>query len=194
MKNFRLSALAALLFLAACSGSTGSASLDQKLQNPLYAQRYYEDLVTHMVSLQVHNDPILKNDHAKTVIDQTRIHGVQLAQDAAKKKDDGKRGAWQSDGGEVEGTTLLINDTLYIGPDFLMQPGPSVHLFITNMNDPRQGTFPDTTAIDLGVIQDPYGAQTFTLPKRDATAPELRTLVLYDTQLQKILGFAQLQS
>src|SRR5665213_2633715 len=132
MRFSRLLPIASLLFLAACSGSgSGNTSLSERLQNPLYAQKYYEDLVTHMVSLQIHDDPILKNSAAKSAIDHARADGVQRAQDAAKMKDQGPHGTFISDGDEVQGSVLIANGMLYLGPDFFMAPGPSTHLFLT---------------------------------------------------------------
>ncbi|HVW66898.1 MAG TPA: DM13 domain-containing protein [Candidatus Peribacteraceae bacterium] len=178
-----------LLFLAACSGAGGGTSLDQKLQNPLYAQKYYEDLVSHMVSLQIHNDPILKKSDIKSVVDKARLNGVTLAQNAAKQKDKGPHGIFVSDNDEVAGSVLLLGTTLYIGPDFYLAPGPSTHFYLTTVTDPRTVQFPDNTAVDLGPVQDAYGAQTLHVPSSKDTA---HTLVLFDTQMKKIFGFAQL--
>jgi hypothetical protein len=195
MKISRTLPLASLLLLAACSsGSTGSSTLDDKLKNPLYAQKYYEDLVDHMVSLEIHNDPVLKINGVQAAVDYARTEDVKLAQDAAKLKSQGLRGVIVSDTAESEGSALLVNGVLYFGPDFYVSPSPSVHVFLSNVVDPRPVKFPDATAVDLGVIQDPYGAQSFTLPETQNTTQQTpkRTLVIFDTKIQKLLGFVQL--
>lgn len=164
-------------------------SLNDKLQNPLFAQKYYEDLASHMVSLEIHNDAILKNAGIKSIVDKTRLDSVVQAQTAARQKGNGKSGVFVSDDDEVGGSVLLEGSTVYVGPDFLLSPGPSTHFYLTTAVDPRSVPFPDKTAIDLGAVHDAYGAQTLTVP--NATSAD-RTLVVYDTQLKKIFGFAQL--
>lgn len=191
MHTSRLLIPASLLLLAACSGaSTGSATLDQKLKNPLYAKHYYEDLVGQMVTLEINNDPILKT--AKKVVDDTRIDGTKLAQNAVDTSSNNPHGSFISDKHLVQGSALAIGSTLYLGSDFQSTPGPSLHIYLTSAVDPRVVQFPDTTAVDLGTLQDPYGAQQFSIPEQKTGAPELRTVVLWDNAIGMAYGFVQL--
>ena len=52
--------------------------------------------------------------------------------------------------------------------------------------------FPDETAVDLGRLESAYGAQHYAVPPLDY-ANQLRTAVLYDRELKRIHGFAQLR-
>ncbi len=195
-KSFAITA-SSLLFLAACgSATTGSATLDDKLKNPLYAQHYYQELTSNMVTLQLSNDPILKESGKQSLVDRTRIEGTKQAQEAVDTNASGPHGTFISDKDLVQGSVLMLGDTLYFGPDLVATPGPSLHVYISNTVDPRVGTFPDSSAVDLGVLQDPFGAQSYALPKNDqdqaAGAPPLRTVVLWDKELEMVYGFVQL--
>jgi hypothetical protein len=80
---------------------------------------------------------------------------------------------------------------LYLSSDFVSKPGTNLHVYLTTVVDPRDGSFPDPTAIDLGAIQTVYGAQQFAVPKQEK--PELlRTFVLWDKGFNRLYGFAQL--
>jgi hypothetical protein len=57
---FSVLALTPILVLAGCSNNPGASniSMEQHLQNPLFAERYWEEMVDRMVSRQL-NDPRL---------------------------------------------------------------------------------------------------------------------------------------
>lgn len=194
MKNTRALLFLAPLFLAACAGSTptNSVSLDESLHNPLFAQRYYEDLSALMVTLTVNKDPILKDAGKKAIIDATREQAVKQAQAAAAAQAKGWNGSIMSDKDMAVGSVTLLDNALYFSTDFVSSPGPALHVYLSNAIDPRQVHFPDPTAVDLGALKNPYGAQTYILPKEDATKT-FHSVALWDNALGMIYAFAQLQ-
>ena len=66
-----------------------------------------------------------------------------------------------------------------------------MRVYLTTAVDPRGVNFPDASALSLGLLQTPYGAQEYAFDESDSN-PEFRTVVLYDTRLERIYGFAQL--
>ncbi|UPA22289.1 DM13 domain-containing protein [Candidatus Peribacteria bacterium] len=192
MKHARTLLLIAPLFLAAC-GTTqtgGSNTLDENLGNPLFAQRYYTDLAEHMVSLQLREDPIMKDAGKKAVIDRTRANAAEKAQDAIDLNAKGQKGYFISERDLSLGSVTLVNGMLYFSPDFISTPGPSLHVYLSDVTDPRQGEFPDASAVDLGLLKNIIGAQSFALPEK--AADSYRTVVLWDDDLGIVHGFVQL--
>lgn len=194
MKHVSALLLTPLFLLSACGNSANqqSMTLDDALKNPLFAQHYYEDLTEQMVSLQLKNDPILKDSGKKSTVENTRARGTKLAQDAVDVTNANLHGEIVSDGDMSIGRVAFIESNLYFSTDFITTPGPSLHVYLTNVLDPRTIRFPDSTALDMGLIKNPYGAQTFTLPENTSPA-EYRTMVLWDNALGKLYGFAQMQ-
>lgn len=180
--------------LSACSAPmTLSTSLEEKLQNPIYAEQYFDELVDYLVTLDIQNDPVTKDDVKKQAIDATRLEALRRAKEATQKQSEGQQGVILSDFGTARGEVLLLADTLYLGETTLMTPGPSIHAYLTESVDPREAPFPDASAVDLGPIKDPYGAQSFAVPPRPEGSAAYRTFVLWDSVLERIVGFAQLQ-
>ena len=193
MKHPSLLLALPLLLLSACSApSSGSQTLDENLSNPLFAHRYYIELVDEMVNFHLNNDPIIKDSAKKAAIDDARISGTKHVEETSRLKQQGLRGSIQSETDRAAGSVLLVNDTLYFGTDFIVSPGPALHVYLTTIVDPRQVRFPDDTAIDLGPVQNPYGAQAFPLPKTDK-ATTYRTVAIWDNALSTFYGFSQLQ-
>lgn len=189
MKNARFLLLFSTVLLTACgSPKNGGVSLQENLQNPLFAQRYYEDMAGQMVTFVLNKDSILKDDAKKAAVDAARSDATKRAGDALNIKQQGRTAFLISEQGLSEGNVLILKDTLYLGPDFLVSPSPSMHLYLSDITDPRLASFPDTTAVDLGLVQNPYGAQSVELPKNDVS---YRTVVLWDTKLKMVYGFAQ---
>lgn len=193
MKRSLLLAAPLLLTLAACAApSADTVTLESRMRNPLYAERYYDDLVEQMVNLVLQEDPLTTDEAKNALIDETRVSGLRSAQDATDRQREGIIGNIVSDAGYARGETLLLDGTLYVGPDFETIPGPDLHMHLTAALDPRMGTYPDETAIDLGPVSSAYGAHAYALPA-DA-AENLRTVVLYDHDLERVYGFAQLSA
>ena len=88
------------------------------------------------------------------------------------------------------GEVLILNGMLYMGADFITLPSPNQHVYLSSIIDPRDVTFPDETAIDLGSIKDAYGAHSYAIPAgTDQT--KIRTVVLWDQEFKRVYGFAQ---
>lgn len=188
-----VSAVIASVLLSSCGGSAKSdAAL---LDNPLYAEWYYKDLVENMMGLQIQADPIVKDSAKKSIIDRVRKDSLAKAQEATARRDEGKYGILKPVQHAAQGQVLMLDSMLFFGPDTNVVPGPELHVFVTPVQDPLGGTgsikaFPDASAIDLGVIANPYGASAYRLPEN---LPDIRSVVLWDVKLERIYAFAQLQ-
>ena len=180
-----------LLTLVACGVRATGGSANEMLNNPLYAEWYYKDLVEDMMNMEIQNDPITQDEKKKAVIDATRQDALELAKEATKRRQTGVSGHFTPGQENVQGQALLLSGILYLGPDFDAVPGPSLHLYLTTAVDPRDLKFPDPTALDLGVLHGPYGAQAYLLPRAQQDLL-YRSVVLWDTKLDRLYGFAQL--
>ncbi|MEK7591434.1 MAG: DM13 domain-containing protein [Patescibacteria group bacterium] len=181
------------LLLVACKGTPpGSGiSLEQRLENPLFAEVYYDVLLDRMVELDIQDDPILKDEDKAEIVEDTRRNALAKAKVANTKQREGMMGNFVPITEETKGEALFVDSTLYFGPTFEANPGPSVHVLLTTVVDPREGTFPDETVIDIGPLESPFGAQAIMVPAME-DASKYRTVVLWDTELERIHGFAQL--
>jgi hypothetical protein len=147
------------ILLVGC-GSTMSAG--DPMGNPLYAERYHDDMVEQMVDLVLQNDPLTKDDAMSDIIEDTRVDSLRAAEDANDEQDPGLHGQIVSDFEYAIGEVLLLDGTLYIGPDFETKPGPDLHAYLTDALDPRDaGTFPSAATVDLGTVKNNYGIYGF---------------------------------
>lgn len=164
---------------------------DDPLENPLYAKRYYDELLENLVSLTLHKDPILQKKGKEKMIEHARRDALVQAREAEKRQRDTQQGGFIPIEEYARGKALLTTTTLYLSPDFEVTPGLSLHLFLTTTVDPRDGEFPDHNAIDVGPLLRTYGAQAFpvTLPQDPIL---YRTAVIWDTALERLVSFAQL--
>jgi hypothetical protein len=198
-KSVSVLLVSASLALVSCasSGTQSPMSSSQLLQNPLYAEWYYKDMVESMMNMEIQNDPLLKNPTMRAIIDDTRTKALASAQAATAKRQTGLNGDLRPVSYEVRGHVLLSDGVLYLGPDTDVVPGPSLHVFLSPVLDPLAGTgtikFPDASAIDLGLIVSPYGPSSYVLPKKD-NLPDFRSLVLWDSKLERIYAFTQLRA
>lgn len=192
MKRF-LIGTAFLALLTGCgSNPAPTKTAEDMLSNPLYAEWYYDDLVDHLVSLEIQNDTSLDDAGAKAASDEGRRDGLAKAKEATKKQSEGIMGAWVSDKEEIQGEVLLLGNMLYLGPSFMTRPGLDLRLYVTTTNDPREGTFPDENALEVGRLDAPYFPQSYKLSALpEGVSP--RTVVLYDVTLKRISGFVQLR-
>lgn len=195
--SFRILAiLAPVLLLSSCRGAR-TLTLEERLNNPLFSEYYYDDLVQRMVDIEIgserkDNAELLGDSARKSIMDETRRSALAAAKEAVGRQAEGRIGSFIPVAEFVKGEVLLLPEALYFGPDFDASPGPQLHLFLTTAVDPRDSTFPDETAIDIGRLENAYGAHEHSLPtleNRDA----LRTVVLFDSALQRLYGFAQLR-
>jgi len=181
-------AIISTLLLAACNAGT---NISEQNQNPLVASRYGDELADRLADLIIQKDPVLEQSGMEEYIKKQIAEGKSISQDAHKKQQQGMMGAIIPMKQTVTGLALYLDDTLYFSSDFTSDPGPSLHVFLTTVVDPRDAPFPDATAINLGEIQNLYGASAYTVPHQ--AKPELlRTLVFFDTKLNRLYAFAQL--
>lgn len=173
------------LLFAGCAGN------QTQLKNPLTAARYGEELADTMANLVIANDPIAKTPEMQTRIHQIITEGKQITMDARTKTDRGMKGGLIPIKENTTGYALYLDDILYFSSEFETKPGPDLHVFLTTAVDPRDVTFPDKTAVDLGILQSPYGAQQYSVPPEKNPAL-LRTVVLYDLTVKRLYAFGQL--
>jgi hypothetical protein len=192
--KIRSIALIAPLFLVACNTGTSSQTQETLLKNPLYLERYAEQMVDTMVNLEIYEDPLLEDPAKKKVADTTKEYWLKEAKKSRKAQRLSSKGTLLTMKEYVVGEVMFTKDgtAVHFGPEFTTTPGPSVHAFLTTTVDPRDVEFPDPTAIDLGKITVPYGAQTIMLEEKVEEPIKYRTLVIWDTALGRLYGFAQL--
>lgn len=181
--------LASCIFLAACSQHSTSINIENK--NPLTASRYGDELADTLANLIITRDPVIEQMGMEKEITKEISKAKMIAANAREKIAEGMLGAIISAGQDAQGYVLLVDDTLYLSSEFVSDPGPDLHIYLTEIVDPRTEVFPDQTAKDLGVIQSTYGAQIYRVPSQK-NSDQLRTLVLWDNKLKKLYGFSQL--
>lgn len=176
--------LALCLLFVAC---TATPSRD----NPLDTARYNEELADTLANLVIMDDPIAKEEGMSAFINEGISDAKDRADDARARIDEGMQGGILSMKQDVTGYALYLSDRLYFSSDFVADPGPSLHVYLTQPVDPRDTEFPDPTALDLGLLTSAFGSQVYSVPHQEK--PELyRTLVFWDTKLKRLYGFAQL--
>jgi hypothetical protein len=192
--KIRSIALLAPLFLVACTNGSGGQTQETLLQNPLYLEKYSENLVDTMVNLEIYEDPLLEDPAKKKIADSTKEYWLKEAKKSRKQQRQSSKGMFIPMKEYAAGEVMLTRkgDSVYFGPSFETTPGPSVHAFISKTVDPRDVEFPDETAIDLGEVKIPYGAQSFMLTEKLAEPIKYRTVVLWDTKLGRLYSFAQI--
>ncbi len=179
---------ATVLLLTACAPAP--LSIESQNENPLTASRYGDELADTMAKFIINNDPILEDASMRTLIEDEIEKGKDISERAQKRQNKGLIGGIISMKASVLGYVLLIDKTLFLSSDFATSPGPSLHIYLSTVIDPRDADFPDDTAMDLGPLQAAYGQQQYKVSTGD---PEkLRSFVLYDTRLKMIYGFAQI--
>lgn len=192
--KIRLIALIAPLLLVACNTTTKEQHRESLLKNPLYLELYSEQLVDTMVNLEVYADPLIEDESKKKIADDTKKYWLAEAKKARKAQRQSSKGSFITMKEYVTGEVMLTKDgsAVHFGPTFTATPGPSVHAFISQTVDPRDVEFPDPTAIDLGEIYVPYGASSFYPEEKIKDVIKYRTVVIWDTELERLYGFAQI--
>ncbi|PIR54096.1 hypothetical protein COU75_02885 [Candidatus Peregrinibacteria bacterium CG10_big_fil_rev_8_21_14_0_10_42_8] len=187
-----LIASVALLTLTACQGKSGNEQeLSYLLENPLFAERYSEAMVDTMVELEIYEDPITNDEAKMKIIDKTKEKWLEVAQKSRADQRNGSKGSFTAIKEFTTGEVLFSDGKIYISPDFVSAPGPSLHFFLSTVVDPRDAAFPDETAIDIGLMRSNLGTSRYDVTT-DVEPIKYRTLVLFDTELERIYGFAQI--
>ncbi len=181
--------LISLIALSACSRN--ETSIDAQNKNPLTASRYGDELADRLANLIIINASGATTEPMKSMILKRIDEAKELAEDARMQQAKGMMGALLSMEEDVSGYALLLKGTLYLSSDFEIAPGPNLHVYLSQAIDPREGTFPDETAVDLGEIQSIDGAQTYatSLKGNDAL---YRTIAFFDPTLKRLYAFGQL--
>lgn len=190
MKNTSL-ALALSLTLVGCQAAQYSPDRDALLSNPLYAETHAENMVDVMVNLEIYNDPILEDEEVQTIVDNTKETWLKVTKAARAAQAEGIKGTLIPMKEYVEGEVLYYKNALHFSTYFSSSPGPSLHVFLSKAVDPRDVLFPDESALDLGEMTAPYGAQSYPVPEVEDTQA-YRSVVLWDTELNRLYGFAQI--
>lgn len=188
--------LSSVLLLAGCSTpdsvETTGEQVSDLLLNPLYVERYGDEIVNSMVNLHIYKDPLLEDSAKADIVEHARAEWLERSDEATDLQREGQRGQILTMKEYAKGEVLYVGDTLHFGPDFEATPGPQLHVFLTTVVDPRDVPFPDKSSIDLGLLHTPYGSQSY--PVSGINDPMLyRTVVLWDTALDRLYGFAQIQ-
>jgi hypothetical protein len=187
--------LSLILLLAGCARQDiGQANVrwENLMQNPLYADQYWLDMVNSMVEMQLQEPDLAKNKTLLATVDEVRRNALLREQAESRKRREGKEGSFIQVKGFAEGRVLLRGTTLSFSPDFSTVPGPNLRIYLSPSLDPRDAAFPDKGSVNVGRLESPYGAQEYLLSEKTDTQP-LRTAVLYDPKLDRMYGFAQLQ-
>jgi hypothetical protein len=195
MKRLSLAlALPALLVGCGYGLPRQDQSLQDQLRNPLYAEFYYNDLTDQMINIALRDEPMMSDAAKRNVIDRTRTRALEHARYAEETQTEGAFGVFLSDTDSVVGDALLLDGILYLGPTFDAAPSPSQSLYLSAAVDPREGTFPDPTAVRVGGLKNQYGAQAIDVSKLTPAAGTgaFRTAVLWDDELETLYGFVQL--
>lgn len=194
MKTPAVVVLACLLLAACQKQQITTTSIDEQNLNPLVAERYGNELADMLADLIIREDPSVADDDAlKDFVQREITKAKAIARVAREDKVRGQNGTFISHGEEVFGEAVYVDRRLYFSPGFETEPGPNLRVYLTTAVDPREGDFPDETALDFGRIQSVYGAQTYSVPAGDENASLYRTVVLWDTDLERMFAFAQLQ-
>ncbi len=189
MKRSLLCVLGAAALLAGC-GKSPSMTINELLSNPLFAERYSEELVNYLVDLEVYEHEASKDPAKKAIIESEREKWMEVARTAREQQRHGGEGAFIPLTSEVFGEALYLDNVLYLSSTFETSPGPNLHIYLTTGVDPRDG-FPDPDTIDLGPVKSPYGVQQYEVPEV-ANRLLYRTVVLHDKDMDLLFGFAQL--
>ncbi len=185
-----LSFLCIAALLSACTSVPSRTSIEQQLENPLTASRYGDELADAMANLFIQKDPVVDQPGMKALIEQGIAEGKQIAAVARKQQKEGTMGIFHEVKRSIFGYALFFEDTLYLSSDFFVSPGVDLHVYFSEAVDPRDAAFPDVTAVDLGRLQMVFGPQQYQVTSKDPS--KLRTVVVWDTKLKQIYGFAQL--
>lgn len=185
MKHARIFTLLSLIFFAGCSSQPSAPE-----NNSLLKSQRLEELADTLANIIITEDPASKDVVTRNMItaEIAKTKEALAAEQAAQKN--GLSGPFLSVMESVQGNVLLKDGMLYLSSDFYSRPGLSLHLYLTTAVDPRDVTFPDVTAVDLGALDYPFGPMAFAV-HGDKTE-NMRTAVLWDAKLKRLYGFAQL--
>lgn len=181
------------LLLVACGkpGKTDSPRLEALMNNPLFVERYAEEMVQAMVEYTIREDPLLEDEERKDYIESQRSKWLKIAQQARRDQRKGTSGFFVPMQEYTKGEVLLYGKHLHFSSVTDMVPHPSLQIYLTTIVDPRDQDFPDASAVHVGALQTPYGAQSYEM-EQEYDPENYRTVVIWDDKVKKIYTFAQL--
>jgi hypothetical protein len=191
MKNNYITLSMLTVLLTACS-QTNSVSLDAALQNPLFAERYSEEIIERLASLQIKEVEGVTDPETLTKIEKAKAQWQKVSDQASDIRFEGKYGRFNLVNNDdfVTGGVLIYKNTLYLSTDFEVLPSPNIVLYASTVVDPRENeVFPSTEDTKLLTLESPYGMQSYAVKIDTST---LKSIVVYDTFLNRIIGFAQM--
>ncbi len=172
------------LLLAGCAAN-------QAIDNPVLETQRATELADMLAALIISNDPVAQEPDTRASIEREITRAKRALAEAQARQNECVQGGLLPIKVNVQGWTALCKDRLHFGSDFWSTPGADLRVLVTAMVDPRDGDFPDQTAIDLGQLEYPYGPMSFTVGNtKDLEI--LRTVVLWDKKFNRLYGFAQL--
>lgn len=182
------------LLLAACGSNLQSMDVQKYFaQNPLAAEEAATALGQVYVSMIVDEKAELEKNDLFDEVDGMRVAAGKAIEDATRERKNGLLGQFIPHKQFTRGFVLVRpkDGIIFTGTTFESAPGPDLHLFASELSDPREGVFPDDSAVDLGLMGYTYGPQTMTF---DATLwnDNFRSLIIYDVKLKRLYGFAQI--
>jgi hypothetical protein len=148
-------------------------------------------MVDTMVELEIYEDPIIKDEAKMKIIDKTKESWLKVAQKARVDQRKGSKGSFTPITEFTAGEVLYSGNSLFLAPDFASAPGPSLHFYLSTVVDPRDVEFPDESAIDLGLMRSNLGTGRYEVVGIEEPI-KYRSLVLFDTELERLYGFAQI--
>jgi len=185
MKHSRVLVLLSVALFAGC----GQKQLAPENNTLLQSQRL-EELADTLANIIITQDPSSKDDATREMITMEIAKAKEALAIEQTAQKNGLSGPFLSAMETVQGNVLLQNGALYLSSDFYSRPGLNLRLYLTSAVDPRDVTFPDVTAVDLGEIVYPFGPMAFAVQGKDLQ--NMRTAVLWDVKLKRLYGFAQL--
>lgn len=191
-----LIALSALLLLAGCNKTEPLQRTDIQAYyegNPLAREQVAANATRVMVGMLVNERESLRQNDLFDEVDALRLEWGKKEEEAMKDRKNGLLGSFIPVSQEAFGRILVrpAEGIIFTSTAFSVDPGPQLRLFATKSVDPRGKEFPDADSVDLGVVPFPYGPQTFRF-RPNLWQEGMLTLVLYDTKLERMYGFAQL--
>jgi hypothetical protein len=141
--------------------------------------------------MEIQNDPALHDKKIADIVERVRIDALRRVQEIAKAQHGALTGNFLTVHELTDGTAMVKDGTLYFSPHFATYPGPDLRVYLSNVVDPRDASFPDESALDLGKLKTPYGIQSYVLTDEQKMS-EFRTVVLFDAALHRLYAFAQL--
>lgn len=184
-----LAFLIAPVVLAACGEArVAYPEREDIYRNPLYVYAENSLRVQYITNLE------MKEPSMSGALKTPKLQALRAAQDSQTIIQEGWLGTFvRGVDDEVTGGVVLVDGWLHIGPSFVMAPGIDVRVYLTKAIDPLEGAFPDDTAIEVGPLVKALGLQSLPLDESIPLDGTYRTVVLYDRELNRLLGFAQLE-